>query len=174
MKIFLIGLPGSGKTTIGKLLAKVLNTSFVDLDKEIEKGEGMTPSEIFAMKNEDYFRQVESAELKRLCASPSGFVLATGGGTPCFFDNMKVINQSGISIFFDVSTREIAGRMMRTDLTKRPLLAKSSNDEVKDRIEFLRSTRISFYKQAHITIDHDEITAEEIVRLINLRRESQK
>jgi shikimate kinase len=170
MKIFLIGLPGSGKTTIGKALAKALNTSFVDLDKEIEKEEGLTPSEIFAMKKEDYFRKVESDELKRLCGTSSHFVMATGGGTPCFFDNMEVINRSGVSIFLDVSAREVAERMLKTDLAKRPLLAKSSGDEVKDRIEFLRSHRISFYKQAHIIIDGDQISVEEIIRLINTKK----
>ena len=174
MKIFLIGLPGSGKSTIGKALAKGLKISFVDLDKEIEKEEGMTPSEIFAMKKEEYFRKVESKELKRLCTSPSGFVMATGGGTPCFFDNMEVINRSGISIFLDVSAREVSERMLKTDLAKRPLLAKSSGDEVKDRIEFLRSSRISFYKQAHIIIDGDQITVEELIRLINLKKGTQQ
>jgi len=170
MKIFLIGLPGSGKTTIGKVLAKAMNTSFVDLDKEIEKEEGMTPSEIFAVKKEDYFRKVESAELKRLCQTSSHFVMATGGGTPCFFDNLEVINRSGVSIFLDVTAREVTERMLKTDLAKRPLLAKSSSDEVKDRIEFLRSSRISFYKQAHIIIDGDQISVNEIIRLINLKK----
>lgn len=172
MKIFLIGLPGSGKTTIGKVLARQLNIAFVDLDKEIEKEEGMPPNEIFALKKEDYFRQIESAELKRLIALKSDYVLATGGGTPCFFDNINMINQSGISVFLDVSAREIAERMLRTDLAKRPLLAKSSPDEVKDRIEFLRSSRISYYKQAHLTVKGDQINAEEIKRLILLRKES--
>jgi shikimate kinase len=172
MKIFLIGLPGSGKTTIGKVLARQLHTLFIDLDREIEKEEGMTPSEIFSLKKEDYFRKVEAAELKKLCSSSSDFVMATGGGTPCFFNNMKLINELGISIFLDVSAREVANRMKKTDLAKRPLLANSNVDEVKDRIEFLRSSRISFYNQAHIIIDGDRISAEAIVQLINLKKEN--
>jgi shikimate kinase len=174
MKIFLIGLPGSGKTTIGKMLAKALNVNFVDLDKEIEKEEGIPLSEIFQAKKEDYFRKIESAELKRLCKSPSDFVMATGGGTPCFFDNMEVINRSGTSIFLDVSAREVAGRMLKSDLAKRPLLAHAHDDEVKDRIEFLRSSRITFYKQAHLTIGGEQISTEDIIRLIELKKENQK
>jgi shikimate kinase len=172
MKIFLIGLPGSGKTTIGKTLAKQLNSFFIDLDQEIEKEERMTTGEIFSQKKEEYFREAEARQLKKWSLSSNDFVMATGGGTPCFFDNIQLINQSGISIFLDVSAREIAGRMLKTDLSKRPLLAKSSGDEVKDRIEFLRSSRISFYKQAQIIISGDQISSDQIMLLIELRKES--
>jgi shikimate kinase len=172
MKLFLIGLPGSGKTTIGKEVAKTLNISFVDLDKEIEKEEGMTVGDVFEKKKEDHFRKVESSQLKKWCTSASHFVMATGGGAPCFFDNIKQINQAGISLFLDVSPREIANRMLKTDLAKRPLLAKSSTDEVKDRIEFLRSSRISFYKQAQLLLKGDQISAADVIQLIHLKKEN--
>ena len=163
MKIFLIGLPGSGKSTIGKELAKALNLAFVDLDAEIEAKEGMPVREIFSMKAEHYYRQVESASLKEWCAKPESYLMATGGGAPCFFSNMELINESGISVFLDTSVREIARRMMKSNLATRPLLASSSLDEVKDRIEFLRSHRMPFYRQAHITVSGDEITIPQIL-----------
>jgi len=167
MKIFLIGLPGSGKTTVGRALAKAMNLPFIDLDAEIEKTEGMPVREIFSMKKEEYYRQIESATLKEWCSKPGDYVIATGGGAPCFFDNMEVINRSGTSIFLDISTREIANRMMRSNLADRPLLAGSTSDEVKDRIEFLRSHRLPFYKKAAITISGDQISVEQILEKIN-------
>jgi shikimate kinase len=162
-KLFLIGLPGSGKTTIGKELAKELNIPFVDLDLEIEKLEGMPVREIFSHKKEDYYRQVESAQLKWWCTKSESFVMATGGGAPCFFDNMEAINKSGKSIFLDVSAREITKRMMKTNIAERPLLASTTEDEVKDRIEFLRSHRLAFYKQAHVTIKGDQINLAQLL-----------
>jgi len=148
MKVFLLGLPGSGKTTLGKKLANALELLFVDLDKEIEKKEGKLISEIFSEKKEDYFRKLESSVLKEWCSQSDDFVMATGGGAPCFFDNIEVINRSGKSIFLDVAASEIVKRMSRAGLEKRPLCAASGIDGLKDRIEFMRSNRISYYKQA--------------------------
>jgi shikimate kinase len=163
MKIFLIGLPGAGKTTIGKQLAQSLHLPFLDLDAEIEKEERLSINQIFEKKKEDYFRVKESAQLKKWCYLKTDFVMATGGGAPCFFDNMEMINRAGKSIFLDVSAREIATRMMKSEIATRPLLAKKSEDEVKDRIEFLRSHRLQYYQQAKIVINKDQISLEEIL-----------
>jgi len=152
MKVFLIGLPGSGKTTLGKQLAKNLKVNFIDLDLSIEKLEGKSVQEIFAEKKENYFRELESKTLKDFCSNKDEFVLATGGGAPCFFDNIEAMNASGKTFFIDVPAREIASRLMKTNLTERPLLAKLDPDQLKDKIEFLRSQRISFYKQAQHTV----------------------
>jgi shikimate kinase len=162
MKIFLLGLPGSGKTTLGKKLATTLQLPFVDLDKEIERKEGKPIREIFAEKKEDYFRKVESAELKRWCDSADDFVMATGGGAPCFFDNLEVINRSGKSIFLDVPASEIVRRMSLGPIEKRPLLAAGGKDGLKDSIEFLRSNRLSYYRQAAITLSGSEISVVEM------------
>ncbi|HZY80670.1 MAG TPA: shikimate kinase [Cyclobacteriaceae bacterium] len=163
MKVFLLGLPGSGKTTLGKKLASALQLPFVDLDKEIERTEGKPISEIFSEKKEDYFRKLESSQLKLWCAKPGDFVMATGGGAPCFFDNITVINQSGKSIFLDVPASEIVKRMSRAGVEKRPLLAAGGRDGLKDHIEFMRSNRISFYKQATYTFSGLAINVQEMV-----------
>lgn len=165
MKIFLIGLPGSGKTTLGKQLAKNLNLSFVDLDFEIEKEEGKTVQEIFAQKKENYFREIESKTLKNFCLSKGDFVMATGGGAPCFFDNIASMNQSGITIFLDVSASEIARRLQETNLSERPLFSKLSSEQLKDKIEWLRSQRISFYRQAKHSVSHP-LSLEQLLKLI--------
>src|SRR5438874_1229377 len=107
MKIFLIGMPGSGKTTTGKLLAEKLKLTFVDLDMEIEKSEGRSINQIFEKRKENYFREVESMILKKFCSSSESFVMSTGGGAPCFFNNIKQMNDSGKTIFLDVPAKEI-------------------------------------------------------------------
>ncbi len=166
MKIFLIGLPGSGKTTLAKSLAEKLKLPFVDLDWEIEKLERLTINEIFQLKKENYFRQAESALLKKYCASAESFVMATGGGAPCFFDNMNAMNRSGKTIFLDVPTKEIALRLTKSSLAQRPLFANMNGEVLKDKVEFLRSQRISFYKQANFTFSGNEIAMEEIITLL--------
>ncbi len=166
MKIFLIGLPGSGKSTIGKSLALELSSTFIDLDQEIEKQEGRTIKQIFKQMHEGYFRQLESKALKQNCQSPDSFVMATGGGAPCFFDNMEHINQAGKSIFLDVPPAEIARRIMNSHISERPLFSTDNAESLKDRIEFMRSQRIAFYKQAHITISGDKISIKTLAEMI--------
>lgn len=166
MKIFLLGLPGSGKTTIGRKLATELLLPFVDLDKEIEKAEGKPIRGIFAEKKEDYFRKLESAQLRIWSEKPADFVMATGGGAPCFFDNIDVINKSGKSIFLDVPASEIVRRMSMGPIEKRPLLAAGGKDGLKDSIEFLRSNRLSYYRQASMTFSGINISAQEIAEAL--------
>jgi len=165
MKIFLIGLPGSGKTTLGRQLAEKLNLTFVDLDLEIEKKEGKTVQEIFAKKKENYFREIESKTLKDFCLSKNDFVMSTGGGAPCFYDNITLMNQSGTTIFLDVPASEIARRLEETNLNERPLFSKLSSEQLKDKIEWLRSQRIIYYRQAKYSLTNVE-PLEQLVKLI--------
>ncbi len=168
MKIFLIGLPGSGKSTIGKSLALELSSQFVDLDTEIEKQEGRSIKKIFKEMKEGYFRQIESQVLKKWIQSPGPFVMATGGGAPCFHDNMEVINKAGVSIFLDVPPKEIAKRIMNSHISERPLFSTDNAESLKDRIEFMRTQRINFYKQAHLTVTGERIEIQELIRLVRL------
>ena len=87
MRIYLIGLPGSGKTTLGKQVAKALNLTFIDMDEKIEQTEGKSISEIFSKEGEAYFRDIERAMLHQV-AQEENCIISTGGGAPCFFDNM--------------------------------------------------------------------------------------
>ena len=166
MKIFLIGMPGSGKTTLGKRLAKEMLTEFVDLDKEIEKREGKSIQQIFAEHGEDYFRQVESKELVEWAGSSKSFVMATGGGTPCFFEGIKVINQSGLSIFLDVPLTTLFSRL--GNKTDRPLLNADDINERKQKLSELLANRIQDYQQANITVRNANLS--KIMAAIRLRK----
>jgi shikimate kinase len=164
-KIFLIGLPGCGKTTLAKQVAAQISLPFVDLDKEIERNAGMSVQDIFADKGEPYFRALESQTLNQFCNSASGFVMATGGGAPCFGNNIGTMKNAGMVVFLDVPAKEITDRIAK-QTNQRPLLRNETPDSMKDRIEFLRSQRISFYKQAHYTITGIDIKSNEIIDLL--------
>jgi shikimate kinase len=163
MKIFLIGLPGCGKSTLGKKLSDILHLPFIDLDKMIERHEGMAVKEIFKLRGEEFFRKTESELLYQLTSSEPKFVMATGGGAPVFHGNMKFMNEQGITIFLDVPAREIANRIQKTNTEERPLLARLAPDELKDQIEFLRSQRISIYNQSQHKISGSVISVNEIL-----------
>ena len=167
MKIFLIGLPGCGKSTLGKQLSQKLNIPFIDLDVEIEKGKGMPIRDIFKKFGEPSFRKTETEMLKNISVEKQKFVMATGGGAPIFFDNMIFMNQQGHTIFIDVPAREIANRIERTNQEERPLLARLAPDELKDQIEFLRSQRINFYNQASLRVEGNSIGVEDVLLKIN-------
>ena len=150
MKLFLIGLPGSGKTTIGAALANRLSMEFVDLDKEIETREGNSVPEIFAAHGEAHFRQVESTLLLEWATAPRSFVMATGGGTPCFFDGIKVINEHGFSVFLDEQIDVIVARLEHNE--HRPLLKSANVVDMRTKLERLREARLSVYQKASITV----------------------
>ena len=169
MKIFLIGLPGSGKTTLGKKLALLVKEKFVDLDNEIELREGKKITEIFRENGEPYFRSLEAKLLKDWCDAQEGFVLSTGGGAPCYGDNMDHINKAGISIFLDVLIPTITDRIRKDGFFERPLLASLPIEELNTKIALLRETRLPFYQRAHYSFSGDSLTAEGVATLIRNR-----
>jgi shikimate kinase len=150
MKIYLVGMPGSGKSTLGKKLARELLLQFVDLDAEIEKHSGKSIPEIFLQNGEDHFRRTESALLHQWASGQQDFIMATGGGTPCFYNGIDVINNSGFSIFLDVPLKDLLTRVGAK--TNRPLLANAEERE-KTLLKLLE-TRLPFYKQAKVTLSH--------------------
>jgi shikimate kinase len=121
MRIFLIGPMGSGKTTVGAALAKRLQRQFVDLDRHIEKREGLTISMLFQQYGEEYFRQCESEVLHTIIQSASSAVIATGGGTPCFHNNMTQMNAAGVTIYLQCAIEKLQARTEGTS-NERPIL----------------------------------------------------
>lgn len=165
MKIYLIGMPGSGKTTIGRRLADELSLPFVDLDKEIENREHAAVAEIFAAKGEDYFRIIESKTLAEWASRTENFVLATGGGTPCFYDGIKTMNATGLTIFLDVPVDDLLSRTAKSD---RPLLKSQDTDDLRKKLEALHRQRLSIYRQASIIAPNP--TVESLLGKIRFRK----
>jgi shikimate kinase len=127
MRIYLIGYMGSGKSTVGKGLAKKLNLQFIDLDNYIEERNFKTIPEIFASVGEVGFRKIEQHALKEI-AEFENVVVATGGGAPCFFDNMELIKRTGVSVYLNGTPRILAERLLNSK-TERPLM-KSRADPI--------------------------------------------
>ncbi|WP_224995198.1 shikimate kinase [Cesiribacter sp. SM1] len=160
--IVLLGMPGSGKTTLGNVLAQKLNLSFNDLDVLLEEQEGATISQLFESRGEAYFRQQESGLLKDVLSSTNAMVLATGGGTPCFFDNMQYIKRLAQSIYLEVPWPLLAQRLSGQP-GQRPLLTGVSLDSMSRSLEEKFGWRIFYYQQADIKLSVKEAqTAEEL------------
>lgn len=149
--IFLIGMPSSGKSTLGRALAKALNFQFVDMDEIIERQEGKTVQLIFQEKGEAYFRKVESQVLKEIPLD-SQLVIATGGGVPCFFDNMAYIKTNGKSIFIDVKPEALFQRINQAKTNHRPLIDKTDPNELLKNLQTRYEHRLPFYQQTDWTI----------------------
>lgn len=158
MKIFLVGLMGSGKSYWTKQLAKKYKTGGYDLDYLIEIREEKTIAEIFAEDGEDYFRKAESTVLKWFDQKKT-YVLATGGGAPCFFDNMAWMNKQGITIWLDEPLAVIAARLA-PEKAHRPLIANLSDSEIVTFLEKQRASRLPFYSAAQIHLQDKVITAD--------------
>lgn len=157
---------GSGKSHVGKRLAPKMNCEFLDLDHHIEEVAGKSISSIFKEDGEAYFRQLESASLKSLGAKEN-LIISTGGGTPCFFDNMKWMNQHGRTVFLDVATSILVHRLLpRT--AHRPLLANKSPEELANFIEEKLAARRKDYEQCEIILAQEEIQMDRVSILIEL------
>lgn len=169
MKLFLIGLMGSGKSVMGKRISQSVQLPFIDLDDEIEKEEGLKISEIFSTKGEDYFRTLEASALRRYSETKE-FVMATGGGAPCFHDNMEFINKTGTSIFINTPVKDILSRMGKHQKETRPMLANVPEEKLEEKLISLLQKRLPFYQQAHITVNGATDTAWDILQLLHPKK----
>lgn len=165
-KIVLIGFMGSGKTTIGKRLANQLNISFVDLDEVIVEQEGVDITTIFESKGENYFREIEHKKLKEILTSTTQIILSTGGGTPCFYNNMKLINAHGVSVYLKYSAPFLVSRLEAAK-TARPLLKNLNNKELNVFVEKLLSERASFYLQSNCVIEKINIKVGDVLAALD-------
>jgi shikimate kinase len=155
-KIFLIGFMGSGKSYWGKKWAQKYYFDFYDLDEMIEQEEKKTVAAIFEKDGEDHFRQIETRVLKTF-AEKDNCLLACGGGTACFHDNMKWMNGNGVTVYLDASLPYIYERVIE-EKDKRPLISRLNQAELLFYIEQKLKERESFYKQARIILPVEEIT----------------
>jgi shikimate kinase len=169
MRIFLVGMMGSGKTTVGRQLAVQLGYTFVDLDEYIAQREGKSIAALFEQEGQEQFRLKERQALEAVVQEYGKAVIATGGGAPCFFDNMQLINESGKSFFLDVPAEELLQRLLASDLSLRPLLAGKSAEELKNFITKTLRERLCFYEQANYTLSEKNQTIDRLLTLINIK-----
>lgn len=153
-RIFLIGYMGSGKTTVGKMLAERLNYSFIDIDRRIEDKTRQTVYQFFEKEGEDTFRLIEHESLKE-AAQMKNVVISTGGGVPCFHNNMDIILTFGTSFYLQWTIEELLLRLEIDGLHKRPLLADKNEDELLLFISDSLSVRENYYKKANFMIHGD-------------------
>lgn len=154
-RYFLIGYMGSGKTTYGRLMAKELDLTFIDLDVYIESEERKSIDQIFMEIGEDGFRLIEKKALRSV-SEIENVIIATGGGTPCFFDNMEFMNSKGKTIYLRTSVRELRDRL-KMSKTKRPLISGKDLRELEDFIAVNLEKREPFYLKAKYILDTDDL-----------------
>lgn len=167
MIITLIGYMGAGKSTIGRHLAEILEYTFIDLDDYIVAKEGQTVKEIFQHKGEIYFRKVETKYLNEIITEQDNIVLAVGGGTPCYGNNMEVMNQENVvSIYLKLSPGYLANRLFN-ERAGRPLI--SHLDTIEALTEFVGIhlfERQSYYHKAKLMIAAEDKTVADLSRSI--------
>jgi shikimate kinase len=161
-RIYLVGMMGVGKSTLGKQLARQLHYSFLDLDKAIEAVAGSTITTIFEESGEAGFREAERKVLYNT-ASRDHIVIATGGGTPCFFDNMEWMNKHGLTIYLRANTAFVLSRIGPVQ-DKRPLLKGKSPDEMEKFVQHLIETRTPYYNAAAKQVDLPVKSLKDIVK----------
>ncbi len=156
--IFLIGYMGCGKSTMGRAVSRITGIPFIDLDNYIESRYHRTVREIFAEKGEDCFREIERTMLHEV-ADFENVIIACGGGTPCFFDNMEYMNAHGTTVFLDTSIDKLHSRLMR-GRHKRPLIAQKSDEELRKFIIEALKKRMEHYSKARIHFSSSRLETE--------------
>ncbi len=162
--IFLIGYMGCGKTTLGRALAEVAEADFLDLDEYIEEKYGTTITDLFARMGERRYRQLEREALIEVAHRTSAIV-STGGGTPCHFDNMDIMNRCGLTIWLQTSPERLALRLcLPGQRHNRPLIANLSDEEVLQTVKAALDYREQFYGKAQLRFDSTDIETAEQTR----------
>lgn len=171
-RVVLVGFMGCGKSTLGKKLANRLNIPFIDSDAEIEQYYKKSIGDIFSEYGESHFREIEKSFIKTL-KNKSEFVLATGGGMPCFGENMSLLNEIGTSFYLQRSPKELVNRLMNAK-KKRPLLEGLTDEELTSFVETKLSMREEYYRKATFILDRTEQTVDFIQQTIHLLHPLQK
>lgn len=155
-KTFLIGYMGSGKTTYGRLIAKELDIPFVDLDAYIEGKHSKSITELFEELGEKQFRVIERDCLREVVQQYDRCLIATGGGTPCFYDNMDFMNSVGDTIYLRTSVRELRDRL-KMSRSKRPLLHQKTSRDLELYIAGMLEKREPCYLRSKYILDTDDL-----------------
>lgn len=165
MKIFLIGFMGSGKSYWGRQLSQKLNLPFFDLDEQVVNSAGKSINEIFEQDGEEFFRLSEKDTLHIITESHDSFIMACGGGSPCYFNNIEYMNQSGTTVWINSSFATLIERLEK-EKEHRPLLRKMTREQMKAFIIRKFSDRKIYYEQADVTVDDDQVSLDQFVEKI--------
>ena len=165
MRIYLLGFMGSGKTHWGKLLSQKLTLPLFDLDQRIVEEENSPINEIFAKKGEEYFRMREKEMLHMLTESHESFVMACGGGTPCFFNNIDYMNNNGTTVWLNTRMEVLYERLLK-EKEERPLLKELKNEQLKQFMVKKFSERRIYYEQAELVVEEDLASIESLIQNI--------
>ncbi len=166
MRVFLVGFMSAGKTTLGYQLARSLNMRFTDLDQLITRQLQKPIDALFAEHGEDGFREIEKNALHSTFKTPE-LVLATGGGTPCFFDNMDYMIKNGLAFYLKLPREIIIKRLLKS-VKERPLVSGKSYEELETIVHDLYETRKKFYEKAQYSVDASNKNAlHYIVRILS-------
>ena len=155
--VFLVGYMGVGKTTIGKLLSAEMDLQFIDLDKYIESRYRKTIKELFNKKGENGFRKIEREMLHEV-ATFQNVLISTGGGTPCFYDNMIYMNKMGVTVYVKASVDQLVSRLLASKNT-RPLIQSKSPHELKEFVTQHLQQRQEYYSQANIIYENEYLVS---------------
>jgi shikimate kinase len=165
MKVYLIGFMASGKTTVGIELAKLLNYEFIDLDKYIEQKYEKTIKQIFEYKGEDYFRILENEALREVALIDGDILVASGGGTSCFYNSIDFMNKTGLTVYIKVEVGELVSRLIESK-TDRPLLWGKTKEELNDYILRVLDERKKYYEKAKITLESSNADIQHLAQTI--------
>ncbi len=165
VRIYLIGFMGSGKTHWGRLLSEKLGIRFFDLDEAVTEHAGKSIPEIFAEDGEEIFRLMEKDVLHIITESHESFVMACGGGSPCYFNNIEYMNQSGTTVWINVPLDTLFERLVK-EKEKRPLIKELSDEQLKGFISKKFSDRKIYYEQADVTVDEEPVLLESLINKI--------
>lgn len=155
MRVILVGFPGCGKSSVGKKLAAKLGCSFVDLDEAFEEEYHITIPDFFRKYNETAFRSCERKVLVNKLQEDN-IVLSSGGGTPCFSDNIEIMKKSGIVVYIKMAAASLFNRLIHAK-RPRPLVQNKSPEELQEFIAVNLPKRETFYQQAHLTVKGESI-----------------
>lgn len=160
----MIGFMGSGKSTAGKKLAILLGWTFIDLDKEIEQKSGHTINDLFTNFGEDYFRKIETETLQSL-TSDDNLIIATGGGSPCYGNNMDYMLETGLTVYLQMTPGQLKSRLTGTT-GERPLTKNKNEKQLSVFITEKLAEREKWYLRAKIIIDGNSLNANHLKTLI--------
>ncbi len=166
MRIYLIGFMGSGKSTVGRKLAREFDCQFLDLDDAFEEKYHIRVADFFEKYDEHAFREIESKLIKET-PTAEDLVISTGGGTPCFHDNLSWMKDSGLIVYLQMSVPALVNRLSNAKRI-RPLIKNMNPEELKEFIGLKLKEREVFYKQAQVIVNGENCNVKMLAQSIKL------